>query len=70
MVVSMLSMIVFRVGFSYLLVYTTNLGVLSVWIAMMVDWIVRSACFLWRYFSGRWKRADILKKGNALALEK
>ncbi len=56
MTVSMLSMWIFRIGFSYLLVNWLELGILGVWIAMTVDWLVRVVVFLFRLFSGRWKR--------------
>lgn len=56
MIVAIFSMWTFRVGCSYLLAYRFDLGVLSVWYAMMIDWIFRAALFLWRYFSGRWLR--------------
>jgi Na+-driven multidrug efflux pump len=52
MAVSIVSMIVFRVGFSYIVAYTTGLGVLSVWFAMSLGWMFRRGCFSWRYFRG------------------
>jgi Na+-driven multidrug efflux pump len=55
MVVSILSMIVFRILFSYILGVRLGWGAIGVWIAMIVDWFCRIACFVWRYFSGRWK---------------
>lgn len=60
MTVSILSMFVFRIGVSYLLVYVFRLGVISVWLAMCADWIVRSVCFLWRWRSERWQRYSVL----------
>ena len=59
MFISIFSMIVFRIGFSYLFAYAANLGVLSVWFAMTIDWTFRSICFAWRYFSGKWKKTNI-----------
>lgn len=55
MIISIFSMLIFRIGCSYLLVYTVGIGVLSVFIAMLMDWIFRSICFLWRWKSGKWK---------------
>lgn len=55
MVVSMLSMWVFRVGLSFLLIYKLEIGVLGVWIAMTLDWAVRSLVFLIRYRGIRWQ---------------
>lgn len=55
MIVSILSMWIFRIGFSYIVGKYMGLGVFGVWIAMTIDWAVRSVFFVWRYLSGRWK---------------
>jgi len=60
MTVSIFSMWVFRIGCSYLLAYVFDMGVLSVWIAMVVDWAVRGICFTWRWLRGRWKNIILL----------
>ena len=60
MVVSGLSMLIFRIGFSYLLVLKFNMGVMGVWVAMMIDWLTRSAAFYWRYRSGVWEKRTVL----------
>ncbi len=54
MVVAVLSMWIFRIGFSYLLAYTFDMKLLGVWVAMSIDWVARSAVFIWRYMSGKW----------------
>lgn len=46
--VSMISMWVWRIGFSYFLVFVLHLGVLGVWIAMTIDWLFRSIFFVIR----------------------
>lgn len=56
MIVSLLSMWFIRIGCSYLLAWTTTLGALSSWIAMVIDWIVRSTAFVIRFKRGKWKR--------------
>lgn len=56
MVVSVLSMVVWRIGFSYLLGVRMGYGALGVWAAMVVDWVCRVICFVWRFASGAWKR--------------
>ena len=54
MVASIFSMMVFRVGFSYFIGAQLGLGAIGVWIAMIIDWIFRSICFVSR--TGRvWK---------------
>lgn len=54
MVVSILSMWIFRIGFGYILAWYLNMGVMGIWIAMSIDWIGRSICFLVRMKSGKW----------------
>lgn len=60
--VSLFSMFVFRVFFSYLLAapWGMNLGLLGVWLAMFMDWIVRGAIFLTRFLRGKWKRIEVI----------
>lgn len=56
MVVSILSKWIFRIGFSYVLGLYFHMGVLGVWVAMTIDWAVRSVFFVIRYKSGKWQR--------------
>lgn len=56
MVVSILSMWLFRVGLSYFLGQTMGLGTFGVYIAMIIDWTIRAACFIPRFFSGKWEK--------------
>ncbi len=55
MVVSILSMACWRLGFSYLLCVRLGWGAIGVWIAMVLDWICRVSCFVLRFRSGVWK---------------
>ena len=55
MVISIVSMVVFRIGFSYIIGVHMGLGAIGVWIAMVIDWTVRSICFAFRYIHGDWK---------------
>lgn len=52
--ISIFSMWVFRIGFSYLLGSYFQMGVLGTWVAMTIDWVFRMLAFWWRFFSGRW----------------
>lgn len=55
MVVAILSMAVWRLGFSYLLCIRLGWGAVGVWIAMVIDWVCRVICFVTRFCSGVWK---------------
>ena len=56
MVLSIISMWVFRFGFSYLLAIEFHMGIFGVWVAMTIDWLVRGIFFVCRYKSGRWQK--------------
>lgn len=60
MIVSAASMLIFRLCFSYILGQYLNLGLLGVWIAMFIDWIVRCIFFVWRYKSGKWMNRKLV----------
>ena len=57
MLLSVVSMWVFRCGFSVVLGSYLGLGVFGVWVAMTIDWLFRAVCFVLRYRSGKWQRA-------------
>lgn len=59
MYISMASMWIFRIVFSYILGKYLGMGVLGVWAAMGIDWAFRAVCMCVRYRSGKWmlKRA-------------
>lgn len=59
MVWSIISMWVFRIGFSYILGVKMGLGVFGVWIAMTIDWAVRATLFILRYRSTKWYKGSI-----------
>ena len=54
MVISIASMWIFRIGFSYLFVLYFDMGVMGVWYAMFADWIFRGSIFFIRFLSGKW----------------
>lgn len=60
MIVSALSMWIFRFCLSYVLGQYMNMGLLGVWIAMFVDWGVRCIFFVWRYQSGKWMNRQLV----------
>ena len=59
--VGIISMLVARVGLSWILCVVLQWGATGVWIAMIVDWIVRISFFLPRVWSGKWKKMCALE---------
>lgn len=60
MVISLGCMWIFRIGCSYLFVLGFHMGLMGIWAAMGVDWVVRSTCYVWRISSGKWLRKSKL----------
>ncbi len=56
MYISIFSMCTFRVVFSYIMGLGFGMGAIGVWIAMIIDWVFRVGCFVWRFASGRWRK--------------
>lgn len=54
--VSVLSMVIFRLTLAQILCVNLGMGAKGVYIAMVTDWICRSICFVWRWYSGAWKK--------------
>ena len=53
MYISSISMWIFRIGFSYVLGKYLGMGVFGVWVAMVIDFVIR-------YFKGSWKKKAIV----------
>ena len=53
--ISMLSMWIWRIAFSYVLAIVFNMGMLGIWIAMTIDWLFRSICFVSRFLKEKYK---------------
>lgn len=60
MILSIISMWVFRIGFSVVLGVYLHMGVFGVWVAMTIDWLFRAICFVIRYLRGKWKHAALV----------
>ena len=56
MIISILSMWIFRIGFSYILGEFMGIVVFGIWVAMVIDWVFRTILFTIRYFRGTWKK--------------
>ena len=59
MILSIISMWVFRIAFSYIIAVRMGMGVLGVWIAMTIDWAVRAVLFIIRYRVKIWQHKSI-----------
>ena len=56
--ISVVSMWICRIVMSYVLGAWFGIGVLGIWIAMVLDWCVRTVCMIYRYRTGKWKLID------------
>lgn len=54
MLVSIGTMWTFRIGLSYILCYYFKLGLLSVWVAMSIDWLARGIFYRIRFKGDKW----------------
>jgi Na+-driven multidrug efflux pump len=59
--VGIASMLIVRVGFSWILCVALGWGATGVWIAMVMDWVVRISFLLPRVISGKWKKLCALE---------
>lgn len=59
--ISVISLLIFRIFFSWLLGVKLNFGVYGVWIGMYIDWVFRSAFYFTRIFSKKWHLKSNLK---------
>jgi putative MATE family efflux protein len=57
--ISLVSMWVWRIAFSYVLAIYFGMGVLGVWIAMTIDWLFRSICFVTRFRKERYRNVPL-----------
>ncbi len=55
MIVGVFSMWIFRIGFGIWIAKYLNYGMFGTWIAMIIDWIIRSTLFTIRYRGHKWE---------------
>ena len=60
MIVCVVSMWIFRIFCAYALGVWMGMGLMGTWVAMIIDWAVRTAFFVARYKSGKWKKTAIV----------
>lgn len=65
MTVSLVSMAVNRILFSWIIGAHFGMGAIGVWIAMIIDWICRTIFFVGRYLRGGWKQKMFLNDEKA-----
>lgn len=61
LVVSTISMWVFRIGGCYFFCFVLGMGVNGTWFAMYTDWAARAICFLVRFFRGKWQHKQVIE---------
>ena len=54
MYISLAVMFTCRLGLAYVIAVWMDVGVFGTWIAMFIDWFVRSGIYICRYFSDKW----------------
>ena len=54
MYISLIVMFSCRLGLAYVISVWMGFGVLGTWIAMFIDWFVRSGIYIYRYFTNKW----------------
>jgi len=54
--VSICSMWICRIILAYVLSLHLGLGLMGIWIAMTIDWLVRAIFFSSRVLGGKWRR--------------
>ncbi|WP_290776448.1 MATE family efflux transporter [Anaerofustis sp.] len=60
MITSITSMWICRIIFSYVLGKYLGFGVFGVWMAMVMDWVIRAVCFVIRYKTPRWENRQVV----------
>jgi putative MATE family efflux protein len=59
--ISLIVMFTCRIGMAYVLAINFNMGVFGTWVAMFIDWFVRSGLYLYRYFSNKWMEYRVVE---------
>ena len=54
MYISLVVMFTCRIVLAYVIADWLGIGVFGTWIAMFIDWYVRAALYVYRYFSNKW----------------
>lgn len=60
MTASMATMFGARIGMAFVLGRYMNMGLFGVWLAMQLDWVIRSVIFVIRFMRGKWKEIKVV----------
>ena len=60
MYISLAVMFTCRIALSYVIADWLGICVFGTWIAMFIDWYVRAALYVYRYFSNKWTEYRIV----------
>ena len=60
MIVSIISMVICRIVFSYILAVIFNMGMMGTWYAMFLDWIVKAIIYTYHYIKGKWMNYQVV----------
>lgn len=60
MIVSIISMVICRILFSYILAVIFNMGMMGTWYAMFLDWIVKAIIYTYHYIKGKWMNYQVV----------
>lgn len=60
MYISLAVMFTCRIALSYVIADWMGIGVFGTWIAMFIDWYVRAALYIYRYFSNKWTQYRVV----------
>lgn len=60
MYISLIVMFTCRIALSYVIADWLGVGVFGTWIAMFIDWYVRAALYIYRYFSNKWTQYRVV----------
>lgn len=58
--VSILSMWFVRIALAYLIGVHFQVGLLGVWIAQTLDWVVRAGFYIVRYLGHKWENKSVV----------
>lgn len=62
MTVSILSMWFVRIALAYLIGVSLHVGLLGVWIAQTLDWVVRAGFYIVRYLGHKWENKSVVRQ--------